>query len=148
MKVKRKESPAFGHKHTLYCKEDHQFKEVFRAKHRSKVSKNTEHKHTVSESVSGLQPSCVYFQGATDTVFHRFHGLHRLPELPSWLRNLKSLRLLLQDLIPVDIKMHSANNNNNICILGATILRLTGKDNRQDEDSTWQSVMCCNRQHK
>ena len=51
----------------------------------------------------------------------------------------KKLRLSVRDLIPVDIEMHAANNDS-IHILGATILRLTGKDDRGEEQSTRQMV--------
>ena len=52
------------------------------------------------------------------------------------LKVVKKLGLSVGDLIPVDIEMHAANNNN-IRILGATILRLSGKNNKQ---STRQMV--------
>lgn len=45
------------------------------------------------------------------------------------LKVVKKLGLSVRDLIPVDIKMHAANNNN-IRILGGTILRLSGKDKK------------------
>ena len=51
----------------------------------------------------------------------------------------KKLCLSTQDLIPVYIKMHAANNNN-IYILGATILRLSGKNKNGQEESTRQIV--------
>ena len=50
----------------------------------------------------------------------------------------KKLGLSTRDLIPVDIEMHAANYNH-IRILGATILRLSGK-NKKGEQSTRQMV--------
>ena len=55
------------------------------------------------------------------------------------LKVMKKLGLSVRDLIPVDIEMHTANNNN-IRILGATILRLSGKNNKGGEHSTRQIV--------
>ena len=51
----------------------------------------------------------------------------------------KKLGLSARDLIPVNMEMHAANDNN-IRILGATILRLSGKDSRGEEQSTRQMV--------
>lgn len=47
------------------------------------------------------------------------------------LKVIKKLGLSAQELIPVDIKMHAANNN--IHILGATILRFSGNKNREEQ---------------
>ena len=55
------------------------------------------------------------------------------------LKVVKKLGLSTRDLIPADIKMHAANNNN-IRILGATILRLSGKNKNGEEESTRQIV--------
>ncbi len=55
------------------------------------------------------------------------------------LKVVKKLGLSVRDLIPVDIKMHAANNNN-IRILGAAILRFSGKDKKGEEHSTRQIV--------
>ena len=55
------------------------------------------------------------------------------------LKVMKKLGLSVRDLILVDIEMHAANNNN-IHILGATILRLSGKNNKGGEHSTRQIV--------
>lgn len=51
----------------------------------------------------------------------------------------KKLDVSVRDLIPVNIKMQAANNDN-IRILGATILRLSGKNNEGEERSTRQMV--------
>ena len=56
----------------------------------------------------------------------------------------KKLGLSTRDLIPVNIKMHAADNHN-IRILGATILRLSGK-NKGEERSTRQMVYVTNNQ--
>ena len=55
------------------------------------------------------------------------------------LKIVRKLGLSTKDLIPVDLKMHTADNHN-ICILGATILRLSGKNNKGEEKSTRQMV--------
>lgn len=55
------------------------------------------------------------------------------------LKIMKKLGLSTRDLIPVDIKMH-ATDNHNIRILGATIPRLSGKNNKGEEQSTRQIV--------
>ena len=55
------------------------------------------------------------------------------------LKVIKKLGLSIRDLIPVDVEMHAANNNH-IRILGATILRLAGKDNKGEKQSTRQMV--------
>ena len=54
------------------------------------------------------------------------------------LKIMKKLGLSTRDLIPVNIKMHAADNYD-ICILGATILRLSGK-NKGEERSTRQMI--------
>ena len=55
------------------------------------------------------------------------------------LKVVKKLGLSVKDLIPVEIKIHAADNHN-IRILGATILRLSGKDAKGEEQSTRQMV--------
>ena len=53
----------------------------------------------------------------------------------NWLAGLevfKKLGVSVRDLIPVNVKMQAANNNN-IRILGAAILRLSGKSNEGEE---------------
>ena len=55
------------------------------------------------------------------------------------LKIVKKLGLSTRDLIPVSMKMHAADNHN-IRILGATILRLSGKNNKGEEQSTRQMV--------
>ena len=52
---------------------------------------------------------------------------------------MKKLGVSVKDLIPVNIKMRAANNDN-IRILGATVLRLSGKSNEGEERSTRQMV--------
>lgn len=54
------------------------------------------------------------------------------------------LGLSTKDLIPVDVKMHAADNHD-INILDATILRLSGKDSMGGEKSTRQMV--CDQPH-
>jgi hypothetical protein len=41
---------------------------------------------------------------------------------------IQRLGLTTKDIIPVTIKMHAANNNKDIAILGATVLRISGTD--------------------
>ena len=55
----------------------------------------------------------------------------------------KKLGLSTKDLIPVSLKMHAADNHD-IQILGATILRLSGKDRLGKERSTRQVVYVTN----
>ena len=55
------------------------------------------------------------------------------------LKVVKRLGISVKDLIPVSIKMQAANNDS-IRILGATILRLSGRNNEGDERSTRQMV--------
>ena len=55
------------------------------------------------------------------------------------LKVVKSLGISVRDLIPVNIKMQAANNDR-IRILGATILRLSGKNTEGEERSTRQMV--------
>ena len=55
------------------------------------------------------------------------------------LKVVKKLGLSVKELIPVEIKMHAADNHN-IRILGATILRLSGRDTKGEEQSTRQMV--------
>ena len=55
------------------------------------------------------------------------------------LKVVKSLGISVRDLIPVNIKMQAANNDS-IRILGATILRLSGKNTEGKERSTRQMV--------
>ena len=55
------------------------------------------------------------------------------------LKVVKKLGVSVKDLIPVNIKMQAANNDN-IRILGATILRLSGKNNEGEERQTRQMV--------
>ena len=55
------------------------------------------------------------------------------------LKIVKKLGLSTRDLIPVDIKMHAADNHD-IHILGAAILRLSGKNNKGEEQTTRQMV--------
>ena len=57
------------------------------------------------------------------------------------LKIVKKLGLSTRDLIPINIKMHAADNHD-ICILGATILRLSGKNNKGEEQSTRQNDLC------
>ena len=59
----------------------------------------------------------------------------------------KKLGLSTKDLIPVDLKMHAADNHD-INILGATILRLSGKDSKGEEKSTKQMVYVTNHTDK
>ena len=59
------------------------------------------------------------------------------------LKIMKKLGLSTRDLIPVNIKMHAADNHN-IRILGATILRLSGKNNKGEEWSTRQMIYVTN----
>ena len=51
----------------------------------------------------------------------------------------QKLGLSTRDLIPVDIKMHAADSHD-IHILGAAILRLSGKSNKGEEHTTRQMV--------
>ena len=62
------------------------------------------------------------------------------------LKVVKKLGLSTRDLIPVDIKMHAANNN--IRILGAIILRLSGKNKNGEEESTRQIVYITDNTYK
>ena len=55
------------------------------------------------------------------------------------LKVVKKLGVSVRDLIPVNIKMQAANNDN-IRILGAAILRLLGRSNEGEERSTRQMV--------
>ena len=55
------------------------------------------------------------------------------------LKIVKKLGLSTRDLIPVNIKMHAANNHD-IRILGAAILRLSGENNKGEEQTTRQMV--------
>ena len=55
------------------------------------------------------------------------------------LKIVKKLGLSTRDLIPVDIKMHAADNHD-IRILGAAILRLSGKNNKGEERTTRHMV--------
>ena len=55
------------------------------------------------------------------------------------LKVMKKLGVSVKDLIPVNIKMRAANNDN-IRILGATVLRLSGKSNEGEKRSTRQMV--------
>ena len=57
----------------------------------------------------------------------------------SCLALIKKLGISARDLIPVDIRMQAANNNS-IRILGTTILRLSGKNDEGEEQSTRQIV--------
>ena len=59
------------------------------------------------------------------------------------LKIVKKLGVSVEDLIPVSIKMRAANNDD-ISILGATILRLSGRDNEGEERSTRQMVYVTN----
>ena len=63
------------------------------------------------------------------------------------LKIVKKLGLSIKDLIPVDIKMHAADNHD-IRILGATILRLSGENNKGEERSTRQMVYVTNNTDK
>ena len=60
---------------------------------------------------------------------------------------MEKLGLSTKDLIPVNLKMHAADNHN-ICILGATILRLSGKNSKGEETSTRQMVYVTNKTDK
>ena len=55
------------------------------------------------------------------------------------LKIVKKLGLSTRDLIPVNIKMHAADNHD-IRILGAAILRLSGENNKGEEQTTRQMV--------
>ena len=55
------------------------------------------------------------------------------------LKVVKKLDVSIEDLIPVTIKMQTANNEN-IHIIGATILRLSGKSRKGEERFTRQIV--------
>ena len=55
------------------------------------------------------------------------------------LQVVKKLGISTKDLIPVDLKMHAADNHN-IQILGAIILRFSGKNSNGEEKSTRQMV--------
>ena len=55
----------------------------------------------------------------------------------------KKLGLTTEDLIPVSLKMHAADNHD-INILGAIILRLSGKDSKGEERYTRQIVYVTN----
>ena len=63
------------------------------------------------------------------------------------LRIVEKLGLSTKYLIPVNLKMHAADNHN-ICILGATILRLSGKNSKGEETSTRQMVYVTNKTDK
>ena len=63
------------------------------------------------------------------------------------LKIVKKLGLSTRDLIPVNIKMHAADNHD-IRILGATILRLSGKNDKGEEQSTRQMVYVTNNTDK
>ena len=63
------------------------------------------------------------------------------------LKIVKKLGLSIKDLIRVDMKMHAADNHD-IRILGATILRLSGKNNKGEERSTRQMVYVTNNTDK
>ncbi len=58
-------------------------------------------------------------------------------------RIIKKLGLSTRDLIPVDLRMHAADNHN-IHILGAAILRLSAKSGKGEERSTRQMVYVTN----
>ena len=55
------------------------------------------------------------------------------------LKLVKKLSVSVKDLIPVSLKMQAANNDS-IRILGATIMRLSGKDDKGERRSTRQMV--------
>lgn len=59
----------------------------------------------------------------------------------------KQLGLSTKDLIPVDLRMHAADNHD-IQLLGVTILRLSGKDHSGKERSTRQVVYVTNHTDK
>ena len=63
------------------------------------------------------------------------------------LKIVKKLGLSTNDLIPVDLKMHTADDRE-IDILGATILRLSGKDGKGSERCTRQIVYVTNKTDK
>ena len=63
------------------------------------------------------------------------------------LKIVKKLGLSTRDLIPVNIKMHAADNHD-IRILSATILRLSGKNNKGEEQSTRQMIYVTNNTDK
>ena len=63
------------------------------------------------------------------------------------LKIVKKLGLSTRDLIPVNIKMHAADNHD-IRILGATILRRSGKNNKGEEWSTRQMIYVTNNTDK
>ena len=54
------------------------------------------------------------------------------------LKVIKKFSLSTQDLIAVGIEMHAANNN--VCVLGATILRFSGRNKNGEEQFTRQIV--------
>ena len=63
------------------------------------------------------------------------------------LKIVKKLGLSTKELIPVDLKMHAADNHN-IHILGATILRLSGVNSKGEEISTRQMVYVTDKTNK
>ncbi len=63
------------------------------------------------------------------------------------LQVVKKLGISTKDLIPVDLKMHAADNHN-IQILGAIILRFSGKNSNGEEKSTRQMVYVTDRTDK
>ena len=78
LRARRKDSPAFGTK-CSYCDRDLHFEEVCRAKHLTKLAKNTAHKDTVSESLCRVTP--IDGIKATSLAHHFFNKVTK-----EWLR--------------------------------------------------------------
>ena len=128
-RVRRNECPAYGTK-CNHCGKDHHVFDNFTKERRSKP-----------------QPYIRLQMSIRWEDYNHFGFPLRVPQQRSFvsamadtgsqsclvgLKIVKKLGLSTRDLIPVDIKMHAADNRD-IHILGATILRLSGKNNKGKE---------------
>ena len=99
----------------------------------------TIHPATDEHPTGGLRPLWVSPQSTSGAVpFASAMADTGCQSCLAGLKIVKKLGLSIRDLIPVDIKMHAADNRD-IRILGATILRLSGK-HKGEERSTRQIV--------
>ena len=83
-----------------------------------------------------LQPLWLSPSSTTGTVLCQCYADTGCQSCLAGLKVVKKLSVSIEDLIPVTIKMQTANNDN-IHIMGATILRLSGKSRKGEERFTY-----------
>ncbi|CAG2218786.1 unnamed protein product [Mytilus edulis] len=146
-RLRKSDCPAYGHK-CGYCNREHHFEKVCRSKEKSKTGTATHNtddcEDTWISKASQPQPFVNLVLRILPEDYEAF-GFNMTKEqntvaisamadtgCQSCLAGIKVIHRLginQTELIPVNMKMHAANNKG-ITILGATILRISGRDDQ------------------